>query len=111
MSTEKWEWHCDDRGLRRELRTTAGHLVLCPWGLGADDIGLTIADGKAGLIAAAPKLLAALKELLPALDDAWSRAIMDTPDAPIAAKLARIEEGSPETITARAAIALAEEDK
>ena len=57
---------------------------------------------------AAPDLLAALKEAMPLIDAAWTRAIMDT-DAPMEAKLAQLEKGSPEAILARAAIAKAEE--
>ena len=58
----------------------------------------------ARLIAAAPELLKALEGLLPIANAAWERAIMADPDAPMAAKLAKIEEGSPEANLARAAI-------
>jgi len=53
------------------------------------------------------ELLAALEAVLPVLDHAWERAIMNTEGAPMAAKLAKIKEGSPEANQARAAIAQA----
>lgn len=77
---------CDDCHVTWDRKYNVKDIVLCP------------------LHKSAPALLEALEDALPLLNAAWRRAIMDTPDAPMAAKLAKIEEGSPEATLARDAI-------
>ncbi|KKL84406.1 hypothetical protein LCGC14_1964990 [marine sediment metagenome] len=63
-----------------------------------------VAEYIGALEAIIAKLLAALEGLVPIADAAWERAIMADPDAPMAAKLAKIKEGFPEVTLARAVI-------